>query len=125
MVMLISVYFINSFTGNNIISYNADAANFYTSIYHYPAKANVPNGTVRSMWSWDYGTYLGNIPEASETYNVVGNVNEHGLIVTESTFGGLSDLACSRRQGLFRTKLTDYHFICFIGMSLILQMNVT
>lgn len=47
-----------------------------------------------------YGTYLGEIPEAAETYNVVGNVNEHGLIITESTFGGLSELVCTRRVGL-------------------------
>ncbi len=46
-----------------------------------------------------YGTYLGEIPEAAETYNVVGNVNEHGLVITESTFGGLTELACSRRDG--------------------------
>lgn len=25
-----------------------------------------------------YGTYLGEIPEAPETFNVVGNINEYG-----------------------------------------------
>eukprot|EP00604_Paraphysomonas_vestita_P001968 CAMPEP_0174821440 /NCGR_PEP_ID=MMETSP1107-20130205/8101_1 /TAXON_ID=36770 /ORGANISM="Paraphysomonas vestita, Strain GFlagA" /LENGTH=519 /DNA_ID=CAMNT_0016038461 /DNA_START=151 /DNA_END=1710 /DNA_ORIENTATION=+ len=52
------------------------------------------------MWTWDYGTYLGEIPEAEETYNVVGNVNEYGLIIGESTFGGLIQLACNRKTGL-------------------------
>ena len=46
-----------------------------------------------------YATYLGEIPEAAETYNVVGNVNEHGLVITESTFGGLTELICTRRNG--------------------------
>jgi len=85
--------------GTNIIAYNADASNFYTTIYHYPASIN-KQGAVRDMWSWDYGTYLGQIPEAAETYNVVGNVNEYGLVITESTFGGLTELACTRRNGL-------------------------
>ena len=84
---------------SNIIAYNADAANFYTSVYHYPAGLH-KNGTLRKTYTWDYGTYLGEIPEAAETYNVVGNVNEHGLVITESTFGGLLELVGSRRTGL-------------------------
>lgn len=84
--------------GSNIIAYNADASNFYTSIYHYPAGTHA-NGTLRKMWSWDYGTYLGEIPEAEVTYNVVGNVNEYGLVITESTFGGLVQLTCTRKDG--------------------------
>jgi dipeptidase len=42
---------------------------------------------------------LGEIPEAAETYNVVGNINEYGLIITESTFGGLSKLICTKETG--------------------------
>ena len=37
---------------SNIIAYNADASNFYTSIYHYPAGLH-ENGTVRKLWSWE------------------------------------------------------------------------
>ena len=85
--------------GGNIIAYNADAANFYTTIYHYPAGTN-EIGTMRKLWTWDYGTYLGEIPEAEVTYNVVGNVNEYGLMITESTFGGLMELSCTRNTGL-------------------------
>jgi len=85
--------------GSNIIAYNADAANFYTTIYHYPAGVHNATAT-KKLWSWDYGVYLGEIPEASETYNVVGNVNEHGLIITESTFGGLLELECTGRDGI-------------------------
>lgn len=86
--------------GSNIIAYNADAENFYTSIYHYPAQTDIANGTIRKTWTWDYGTYLGEIPEATETYNVVGNVNEYGLVITESTFGGLVELTGSKHTGL-------------------------
>jgi dipeptidase len=37
---------------SNIIAYNADAANFYTTIYHYPAGHHT-NGTMRKVWSWE------------------------------------------------------------------------
>jgi hypothetical protein len=37
---------------SNIIAYNADAANFYTTIYHYPAGVH-SNGTMRKLWSWE------------------------------------------------------------------------
>lgn len=43
---------------------------------------------MRKVVDWDSGVYLGDIPEAEETFNVVGNVNEHGLAITETTFGG-------------------------------------
>jgi dipeptidase len=37
---------------SNIIAYNADAANFYTTIYHYPAQLH-KNGTTRKTFSWE------------------------------------------------------------------------
>lgn len=37
--------------------------------------------------------YLGEIPQVTETYNVVGNGNEYGLVIGESTFGGVEALA--------------------------------
>ena len=42
--------------------------------------SNIPN---------PHQQYLGNISEVNQTYNVVGNVNEFGLCIGESTFGGL------------------------------------
>jgi len=48
---------------------------------------------MRDVFEWDSGKYYGSIPEAREkTYNVVGNMNEFGLIIGETTFGGLSIL---------------------------------
>jgi dipeptidase len=58
-----------------------------------------------------YGTYTGEIPEATETYNVVGNVNEHGLVITESTFGGLLELENTRRDGI-----VDYGSLIWITL---------
>jgi dipeptidase len=55
--------------------------------------------------------YLGEIPEAAETYNVVGNVNEHGLVITESTFGGLLEMECTGRDGI-----VDYGSLIWITL---------
>lgn len=47
---------------------------------------------MRDIWDWDTGVYLGQIEEASHTYNVVGNINEWGLAIGETTYGGLEVL---------------------------------
>lgn len=75
----------------SIISYNADSGSLYGSLYHYPASVH-ESGSMRSVHDWDSGKYLGEIPEAPDTFNVVGNINEHGLIIGETTYGGLADL---------------------------------
>jgi dipeptidase len=74
---------------SSIIAYNADAPFLYGSLYHYPA-GDHPAGTMREVYEWDTGRYLGQIEEAAHTYNVVGNVNEYGLIIGETTFAGLT-----------------------------------
>ena len=73
--------------GSTLLAYNADDANTYGSLVHYSAKTHAP-GTLREVWDWDDSTYLGQIPESPSTFNVVGNVNEHGLMIGETTFGG-------------------------------------
>lgn len=74
-----------------IISYNADSGSLYGSLYHYTAGKHAP-GSMRQVYDWDSGVYLGEIEEAEYTYNVVGNINEFGLIIGETTFGGISSL---------------------------------
>ena len=74
-----------------IYAYDADETSLYGSLSLYPAADHAP-GTMRQTWDWDSSTFLGEIPEAPHTYNVVGNVNEFGLMIGETTFGGLSQL---------------------------------
>jgi dipeptidase len=69
---------------SNIVSYNADSGSLYGSLYHYPAGQH-PAGERRRVFDWDSGAYLGDIAEAAHTYNVVGNVNEYGVIIGETT----------------------------------------
>eukprot|EP00658_Telonema_sp_P-2_P081495 TRINITY_DN8368_c0_g2_i1.p1 TRINITY_DN8368_c0_g2~~TRINITY_DN8368_c0_g2_i1.p1 ORF type:complete len:591 (+),score=127.92 TRINITY_DN8368_c0_g2_i1:117-1889(+) len=76
---------------STIVAYNADSDNLYGSLGHYPARSH-PAGTIRQIWDWDSSMYLGNISEASHTWNVVGNANEWGVVIGETTFGGLPAL---------------------------------
>jgi dipeptidase len=78
--------------GSSVIAYNADSGTVYGMLYHYPA-AKHSKGEMRRVFDWDSGKYLGEIPEAEETYNVVGNVNEWGLIIGETTYGGIGSLS--------------------------------
>ncbi len=44
------------------------------------------------------GKFLGKIPQASVTYNVIGNMNEHQVVIGETTFGGREELGTSKRN---------------------------
>lgn len=82
--------------GDTMIAYNADSGSLMGLLYHYPAqKFNSSDNTIRKVWNWDTGVYLGEIPESeiNETYNVIGNTNEYGLVIAETTFGGIDILA--------------------------------
>jgi dipeptidase len=80
--------------GSTLVSYSADGFNFYGELYHYAAGIH-PDGTLRDIYDWDTGRFLGKIKEAHETYNVVGNMNEFQVTITESTFGGRKELVDS------------------------------
>lgn len=80
-----------SVDGSSIIAYNADSSTLYGMLYHYPASTH-NTGDLKQIFDWDSGKYLGEIKEPEATYNVIGNVNEYGLIIGETTYGGLSNL---------------------------------
>lgn len=77
--------------GSNIITYSADSHVLYGELYHWTA-GTWPAGTMMDIYEWDTGKYLGKIPQAPQTYNVVGNMNEHQLAISETTFGGRKEL---------------------------------
>lgn len=77
--------------GSTIISYSADSYNLYGELYHWPAAKYKP-GTMLKVYEWDSGKYLGEIPQALETFNVIGNMNEHQLTIGETTYGGRPEL---------------------------------
>ena len=80
-----------SIDGSVMISYAADSHGLYGEMYHWPA-ATWPKGATLDVVEWDTGKPLGTIAQVEQTYNVVGNMNEHQLAITESTFGGRREL---------------------------------
>lgn len=77
--------------GSVLASYAADSHTLYGELYNQPA-ADHPAGTMRKVVEWDTGKYLGEIPEIAHTYATYGNMNEHGLTIAESTWGGRPEL---------------------------------
>ena len=59
--------------GSVFISYSADSYGMSGFVAHFPAAVH-PEGTMRDIYNWDTGNYLGQIPEAHRTYNVLGNI---------------------------------------------------
>lgn len=94
--------------GSTLISYAADSYSLYGALYYLPA-ANHDEGTMRDIYEWDTGKYLGQIPEAPHTYSVVGNMNEHQLTIGETTFGGRPELVDT-------TGLIDYGSLIYITL---------
>lgn len=93
--------------GSALITYAADSHTLYGELYHKPA-ADHPAGTMRKIIEWDTGKVLGEIPEAAHTYTTIGNMNEHGLAITESTWGG--------RQELLGSGMIDYGSLIYITL---------
>ena len=77
--------------GSVIISYSADSYGMSGELYHFPA-AKHAKGAMRAIYEWDSGKYLGEIKEAEQTYNVIGNMNEFQVTIGETTFGGRHEL---------------------------------
>ena len=94
--------------GSVIITYAADSHALYGELYHQPGGKHA-TGTMRKVVEWDTGKYLGEIPEAPVTYTTLGNMNEHGLAIAESTWGGHAELVDT-------TGLIDYGSLIYITL---------
>lgn len=94
--------------GSTIISYSADSYSLFGELYHYPAGMH-KKGTMINVYEWDTGKYLGQIEQARQTYNVVGNMNEFQLTIGETTFGGRPELVDT-------TGVIDYGSLIYLGL---------
>ncbi len=77
--------------GSTMITYAADAHVLYGELYFTPAGRHA-KGAKLEVYEWDTGKYLGQIDQVPRTYSVVGNMNEHQLAISETTFGGRKEL---------------------------------
>ena len=97
-----------SVDGSVICSYNADSYGAFMNLAHYPA-AKHKKGDMRKIFEWDTNKYLGEIPEAEETWNVIGNINEWQVTIGETTYGGREEMVDS-------TGVIDYGSLIYIAL---------
>ncbi len=93
--------------GSTMITYAADSHTLYGELYRQPA-ADHPEGAMRPVIDWDSNKLLGEIKEVPHTYATIGNMNEHGLTISESTWGGRPELEGSG--------LIDYGSLIYITL---------
>lgn len=96
--------------GSTLITYAADSHTLFGFLEFIPA-ADHKAGEMRKITDWDTGKYLGEIPEVSHTYKVVGNINEHQVTVAESTWGGRHE--CEDTTG---RSIVDYGSLMYIAL---------
>ena len=77
--------------GSVLVTYAADSHQLYGELYFTPAGFFKP-GIILNVTEWDTGRFLGQIPQIGRTYQTVGNMNEHQVIITETTYGGRPEL---------------------------------
>ncbi|MBP5506895.1 MAG: C69 family dipeptidase [Prevotella sp.] len=94
--------------GSVICTYNADDYGMFQFLCHYPAAKHAP-GEMRKVYDWDSNKYHGEIPEAPETYNVIGNINEYQVTIGETTYGGREEMVDS-------TGILDYGSFIYITL---------
>ncbi len=94
--------------GSTMISYAADSHVLYGELYFWRGK-EFSKGDSLKIYEWDTGKFLGKIKQVSETYTVVGNMNEHQLAIGETTYGGRPELVDS-------TGILDYGSLIYITL---------
>jgi dipeptidase len=77
--------------GATMISYAADSHELYGELYFKAGGHHLPT-ELRDIVEWDTGKFLGRIKEAPVTYTRIGNMNEHQVVIGETTFGGRKEL---------------------------------
>ena len=77
--------------GSVMVTYAADSHQLYGCLYFNPGKL-WKEGSMLKVINWDEGNYMGEIPQPERTFQQVGNMNQHQLIITETTFGGREEL---------------------------------
>ena len=94
--------------GSVMVTYSADSHVLYGELYFTPAGV-FPKGSKLKVFEWDGGHFLGEIAQVPRTYSTMGNMNEHQLIITETTFGGREELVDT-------TGIIDYGSLIYITL---------
>lgn len=77
--------------GSVMITYADDSYTRFGDLHHASRGKHAP-GEMRQIIDWGNYKPNGEIEQVAETYNVVGNMNEHQLVIGETTWGGRLEL---------------------------------
>lgn len=94
--------------GSVLVTYAADSHQLYGELYFTPA-GFFERAAMMNIHEWDSGKYLGQIAQIPQTYQTVGNMNQYQLTITETTWGGRSELYDS-------TGIVDYGSLIYITL---------
>jgi len=94
--------------GSTMVSYAADSHIRYGELYFKP-RGIWPAGTMITLYDRGINKPLGQIPQAPETYQVIGFMNEYQVAIGETTFGGIEELMDS-------TAIVDYGSLMFLAL---------
>ena len=97
-----------SVDGSVMCSNSADDYGMFQNLCHYPA-AKHAKGEMRKIYDWDTNKYHGEIPEAAQTYSVIGNINEWQVTIGETTYGGREEMVDS-------TGIMDYGSLIYVAL---------
>ena len=93
--------------GSVMVTYAADSHQLYGALYKH--NGGKQKSEMLAVNEWDTGRYLGLIEQIPTTYSTVGNMNEHSLIITETTYGGRHEL--EDKNGIM-----DYGSLIYIAL---------
>lgn len=94
--------------GSCMVSYAADSHSLFGELYFRKAADHKPGEMLR-ITEWDTSKPLGEIRQAAHTFQTVGNMNEHQLIIGETTWGG-------RWEQVDTTGIMDYGSLIYITL---------
>ncbi len=94
--------------GSVFCTYNADSYGAFMQMVHYAPQTYALGDSV-AVVDWDTNRPWGHIPQASRTYNVLGNINEYQVAIGETTFGGREEMVDS-------TGVMDYGSLIYLAL---------
>ncbi|MBO4565760.1 MAG: C69 family dipeptidase [Bacteroidales bacterium] len=97
-----------SVDGSAMVSYAADSHWLFGELYFRPG-AKWPAGSWLDITEWDSAKPLGRIPQAERTWQTVGNMNVHQLIIGETTWGG-------REEQVDTNGIMDYGSLIYVAL---------
>ena len=94
--------------GSSIVSYAADSHVLYGELYFHPA-AKWKAGSMLPITEWDTYRPTGQIPQVAQTFQTMGNMNQHQLIIAETTWGG-------REEQVNEDGVMDYGSLIYVTL---------